>query len=248
MPGLTIHNAGLRYHDHVIFDHFDFYLPQGGWTCLLGSSGVGKSSLLQLIAGFKQYPGTQLAGEVSCDDGLPLQGRIGYMAQQDGLLPWCNVLDNVLIAARLAGKSLAQYRERACSLLTSMGLQYHLEHRPAALSGGQRQRVALARTILLDKELILLDEPFSALDAVTRHQLQALFAQCLQGKTVLMVTHDPTEALRLGQYIHIMMGQPAQVVHVIKSDTPTPRNIDDPWVLQQQRVIYRELTTEVNHV
>ena len=247
MPGLTIRRACLRYQDHVIFDHFDFHLPQGGWTCLLGTSGVGKSSLLQLIAGFEQYPGTQLSGDVRCDDGASLHGRIGYMAQQDGLLPWCSVLDNVLIAARLAGKSVAQYRERAQTLLTQMGLQQHLAHRPAALSGGQRQRVALARTILLDKAIILLDEPFSALDAVTRHQLQTLFAQHLQGKTVLMVTHDPIEALRLGQHIHIMMGQPARVVHVIESTSATPRDIDDPWVLQQQGVIYRELTDEVQY-
>ena len=248
MPGLMIRNACLHYQDHIIFDHFNFHLPSGGWTCLLGASGVGKSSLLQLIAGFEHYPSTLLSGEVSCDDGEPLSGRIGYMAQQDGLVPWSNVLDNVLIAARLAGKPAAAYRERACSLLASMGLSDHFDHRPASLSGGQRQRVALARTILLEKEIILLDEPFSALDAVTCHQLQTLFAQHLKDKTVLMVTHDPIEALRLGQHIHIMMGQPAQVVHVIESDSPTPRPVDDPWVLQQQGVIYQELTGEVSDV
>ena len=135
--------------------------------------------------------------------------RLAWMGQQDNLLPWLTVLGNVGLGARLRGEPLD--RDRAEALLARVGLIPQRDQRPATLSGGQRQRAALARTLMEDRPVVLMDEPFSALDAITRARLQVLAAQLLAGRTVLLVTHDPLEALRLGHRIHVMAGQPARI-------------------------------------
>ncbi len=135
------------------------------------------------------------------DDGAGLDGRIALMAQQDLLLPWLSVRDNVLLGHRLRGASRAELRrlrEPAAALLARVGLERDADRLPGTLSGGMRQRAALARTLMEDRPIVLMDEPFSALDVVTRHRLQDLAAELLVGRTVLLVTHNPLEALRLG--------------------------------------------------
>ncbi len=161
------------------------------------------------------------------------------MAQTDLLLPWLNVLDNVLLGSRLRGER--PDRQRALELLARVGLADAALARPETLSGGMRQRAALARTLMEDRPVVLMDEPFSGLDALTRLRLQALAAELLAGRTVLLITHDPLEALRLGDQVLVMNGRPA-TLHILP-DLPgiPPRDPGDPAVQAAYRAILRRL-------
>ena len=239
-PGVHVHAARLAYGGKPLFDDLDFTLAGGQVTCLLGSSGVGKSSLLRLIAGLTPLADNQIA----CDDGQALTGRAALMAQQDMLLPWLSVLDNAVLGHRLRGEKPP--KDSAADLLARMGLGAVLHSRPAALSGGMRQRVALARTLMEDRPIILMDEPFSALDAVTRLKLQDLAAGFLRGRTVLLVTHDPLEALRIGHRIHVMTGRPAQLSPALVPPGDTPRDVADPEVLRLQGELLKRLAADLS--
>ena len=167
-----------------------------GWTCLIGPSGAGKSTVLRLLAGLPT--GARFAGQVTAPD------RVAYLAQQDMLQPRFSALMNVSICQRLRGERADH--ARAAALLRAVGLEGMEQRRPAELSGGQRQRVALARALIDDAPLALLDEPFSALDAANRQRMQDLAHDTLAGRSVLLVTHDPFEALRLGTQIFLLAG------------------------------------------
>jgi putative hydroxymethylpyrimidine transport system ATP-binding protein len=223
-----VENASLGYAGASLFHDLDFTLAGGAWTCLLGASGVGKSTLLRLIAGLARPE----RGRVHCSDGRPLAGRLAWMGQRDDLLPWLSAQGNVMLGARLRGEKPDP--ARADELLGRVGLAPQQGQRPATLSGGQRQRVALARTLMEDRPVVLMDEPFSALDAITRARLQSLAAGLLAGRTVLLVTHDPLEALRLGHRVHIMAGQPARIEAPILPAGASPRDLHDPELLSLQ--------------
>ena len=239
-PGLplavNLRSAQLVYGGLTLFDGLDLDLTGGCFTCLLGSSGIGKSSLLRLLAGLTAIG---VSGDLRGDDGLPLTGRVAWMAQQDLLLPWLNVLDNVTFGSRLRGER--PDRPRALGLLARVGLADAALARPDTLSGGMRQRAALARTLMEDRPVVLMDEPFSRLDALTRLRLQALAAELLIGRTVLLVTHDPLEALRLGAHILVMSGRPAIVQTLPDLPGDPPRDPSDPAVQAAYRAILRWL-------
>ena len=154
------------------------------------------------------------------------------MGQSDLLLPWANTLDNTVLGARLRGER--PDFERARRLLAEVGLADFMEARPATLSGGERQRVALVRTLMEDRAVVLMDEPFGSLDAITRHAAQDLAARMLAGRTVLLVTHDPLEALRLGDRVYVLTGRPAALEAVPVPDLAPPRDVRDPAVLAAQ--------------
>jgi putative hydroxymethylpyrimidine transport system ATP-binding protein len=211
----------------VLFQGLQLTLPAGRTSCLLGPSGIGKSSLLRLIAGLAEGA----AGSVSDGDGQPLAGRIAYMAQQDLLLPWLGVVGNVMLGPRLRGEARRPgLIERARALIAEVGLSAHADKRPAQLSGGMRQRVALARTLMEDRPVVLMDEPFASLDAITRYELQALAARVLAGRTVLLVTHDPLEALR-----------PAHLAPPLEPPGAPPRDPGEPAVQRLQSELLHRL-------
>ncbi len=233
-PALTIAKLHVRYRQHWLFDQLDFHLPAQKWTCLLGPSGVGKTTLLRFIAGLEYAKDTECFGSITTSDNQPLSNRITYMAQQDLLMPWLNVLDNVLIGAHLRNeKTTPQLKQTAIDLLENAGLKNIIQLKPQQLSGGMRQRVALVRTLFENRPIILMDEPFSSLDVITRLKLQNLASKLLINRTVLLVTHDPLEALRLGDYIYTMAGSPVKISVPIEPIGSAPRDPTDITLLQQ---------------
>ena len=239
-PTVSVHAARVVFAGAVLFDDLDVTLPGGRWTCLLGPSGVGKSTLLRHIIGLES---AEDGDTVTCSDGRPLAGRAAFMAQRDALLPWLPVIDNVTLGRRLRGArgTNKDADSRAHALLDGVGLSANAGDLPATLSGGMRQRAALARTLMEDRPVVLMDEPFSALDAITRVRLQNLAARLLAGRTVLLVTHDPLEALRLGHRIHVMAGRPARLGDMLEPPGTPPRHVDDPAVLELQGDLLRRL-------
>lgn len=226
-PGLYL--SGTAYiAQTIIFDGLTLQITSGTWHCLLGASGVGKSTVLRLFAGLIE--GIKFDGTISASDGLPVKDRVTLMAQSDLLLPWLSARENVLLGARLRGQSIQ--RSEADFVLERVGLADHRVKKPSQLSSGQRQRVALARTLIEERPIVLLDEPFSALDAKTRSQMQELAVDLLQDKTVLLVTHDPAEAARLGQSISIM--SPSSLDGFVPPKSVVPRGLTDPETLSAQ--------------
>ncbi|MCY4407726.1 MAG: ABC transporter ATP-binding protein [Rhodospirillaceae bacterium] len=216
----------------MLFDGLELALERGRWTCLLGPSGVGKSSLLRVIAGLERLE----SGNLSVLGGA----SVAYMAQQDLLMPWLSALGNVCLGARLRGEK--PDHERALALLGRVGLGAEADALPRTLSGGMRQRVALARTLMEDRPIVLMDEPFSALDAITRMRLQELASGLLAGRTVLLVTHDPLEALRLGERIYVMAGRPASLQLAAAPDGPPPRKPGDRSLQALHAELLEQLT------
>lgn len=229
--------GSFSYGEQALFDNLHLELPGGCWTCLLGQSGIGKSTLLRLLAGLPT--GGQFSGSVNRND-LPGEIGVAYMAQSDLLAPWLNVIDNVMMGARLRGQR--PDRERARHLLDRVGLEDHWDKRPSQLSGGMRQRVALARTLMERAPLVLLDEPFSALDARTRADMQELAFELLGGATVLLATHDPGEAVRLAHQIYLLSDRGLVSYPVPDGDPARP--VNDMAVLQHQAGLLDRLRSE----
>jgi putative hydroxymethylpyrimidine transport system ATP-binding protein len=235
---LSVCAAGLTYEGKPLFTALAFTAQPGAWTCLLGPSGVGKTSLLRLIAGLiEPLPGS----EIMAGDGSTPRGRLSYMAQQDLLLPWLSARDNVMLGAVLRGEARSPARARANHLLALVGLADKATRLPATLSGGERQRVALARTLFEDTPIILMDEPFSQLDALTRHQMQEEAARLLAGRTVLHVTHDPWEALRLAHQVYVLAGRPASLQAGMHVPGAPPRDIGLPVLAPLRAALLEQL-------
>jgi putative hydroxymethylpyrimidine transport system ATP-binding protein len=239
-PAIAISQATIRFGGRALVSDLAFRLPGGQTTCLLGPSGVGKTTLLKLIAGLLP---PDADAHVEADDGRPLAGRIAYMAQQDLLLPWLSVLDNICLGFRLRGDgaALARARDEARDLLERVGLAPWANALPAALSGGMRQRAALLRTLMENRPVVVMDEPFAQLDAITRLELQDLAARLLAGRTVALVTHDALEALRLGHRVHVLAGRPVVIGEPIEPIGQPPRPADNAALLGMQAALLREL-------
>jgi len=211
-----------------LFPPITLEIPAGQWTCLLGASGVGKSTILRILAGLDI--GGSFSGSATASDGFPLVNRVAFMAQDDLLFPWLTVLDNVCVGARLRGEK--PQIERAKQLISKVGLLEQISQKPETLSGGERQRVALARTMMEDRSVILLDEPFSALDAGIRAEMQELAFDLFQGRTILLVTHDPSEAARIANNLLILSDKGLTQIEAPR--TKPVRTFDDPDALKCQ--------------
>ncbi|MEZ8408252.1 ABC transporter ATP-binding protein [Vibrio splendidus] len=238
--GVQLSNASLRYNDSELatLSGLSLSLNAGKWTVLLGRSGCGKTTVLRYLAGLLDDK-VEWQGTLATSDELPLTDRIAYMAQQDLLLPWLSVIDNVCLSHRFQNTASDKARQtnQALELLSAVGLAEHASTMPDQLSGGMRQRVALARTLMQDKPVVLMDEPFSALDAVTRHKLQSLACELLKGKTVVLITHDPQEAVRLADNLYVLQGTPANAQSLSVPNTPTPRVLDGECAELQQAIL-----------
>ncbi|MEZ8038404.1 ABC transporter ATP-binding protein [Vibrio sp. 1F263] len=238
--GVQLSNASLRYNDseHATLSGLSLSLNAGKWTVLLGRSGCGKTTVLRYLAGLLDDK-VEWQGTLATSDELPLTDRIAYMAQQDLLLPWLSVIDNVCLSHRFQNPAFdkAQQTNQALELLAAVGLADYANAMPDQLSGGMRQRVALARTLMQDKPVVLMDEPFSALDAVTRHKLQSLACELLRDKTVVLITHDPQEAVRLADNLYVLQGTPANAQSLSVPNTATPRVLDGECAELQQAIL-----------
>lgn len=219
----------FRYGSNLIFGDITLDLVLNGWTGLVGRSGVGKTTLIRCLSGLERLR-------------MPL--RTVLMTQHDQLLPWKTVIENIILSDVLQRKK-PDYNH-AQNLLHMMGLEEHEKMLPQALSAGMRQRVALARSLYQEADLVLLDEPFSALDALTREQLYPLIVEALRGRTVLIVSHDPQEIIRLSHRVYLMSGKPA---HLRCLEYPlydeTPRFLNQPLVNQYAADLIEQLHKEL---
>jgi ABC-type nitrate/sulfonate/bicarbonate transport system ATPase subunit len=216
----TFQEGGRRVH---ALDRISFSACPGEFVTIIGPSGSGKSTLFNLITGLVQ-PDT---GEILIDGRVVGRrtGQVGYMPQRDLLLPWRTILNNVILGPELDGRSRRQARQRARELMPLFGLDGFEHVYPETLSGGMRQRAALLRTFLTDRDVLLLDEPFGALDALTRRELQRWLLDIWQRfqKTILFITHDVEEAVFLADRVLVFSARPGRIIKELQVVLPRPR-------------------------
>jgi len=220
LQGLTIRAAG-----DTLVEDLSLDLVEGHLTCLVGPSGCGKSSVVEWLAGVLP-PELQVSGRLHLDGHtveLP-HDEIAYQPQQDTLFPWLTICENARLGLEIRGMAQRTARDRVRRLFPAFGLDGHEDSFPDQLSGGMRQRAAFLRTIVQDARILLLDEPFSALDAVTRLQMQDWLIDRLaeRPRAVLMVTHDLYEATHMADRILVMAGGPGRIIADIPISTPRP--------------------------
>jgi NitT/TauT family transport system ATP-binding protein len=215
-----------------------FELGRGEFVCLVGASGSGKSTLLNLVA--RLDPPT--AGRIDT-----FGSRTALLFQDAALFPWLTAAANVELPLRLQGIAPARRREEARRLLSTVGLADFAESRPHELSGGMRQRVALARALAQDAPVLLMDEPFGALDAITRDLLHDELERIWQERrlTILFVTHNAREAVRLGDRVLVFSSRPGRVASEFRIDLPRPRRLDSPEVARLAGLVSDRLRDEV---
>ena len=215
-----------NYDEASVVQDINLELPAGGFISLLGPSGVGKTTLFNVLSGLDMPD----AGKVflNGEDITGMSGRVSYMLQKDLLLEYRTVIDNVILPLLLHGKKKKEAREYASDFFPRFGLSGYEHKYPAELSGGMRQRAALLRTCMFSNSVILLDEPFSALDAITRRAMQTWYAGIASEMKVstLFITHDVEEALVLSDTVYIMNGKPGQITHKIDVSPSRPRDAD----------------------
>jgi len=219
-------------------DEVSLAAAPGEFTCLIGASGCGKSTLLSLVAGLD----TPTAGQIK------VGGRVALMFQEPGLFPWLTAAGNVELALRARGAGRAERKARAAELLEVVNLREFGGKRPHELSGGMRQRVALARALAQDADVLLMDEPFGALDAMTRDLLHDELDRVCAGRnlTVLFVTHNVREAVRLGDRVVLLSSRPGRVIADYPVPIQRPRRIDSAPVAELAGTITDRLREEVS--
>ncbi len=256
IPKIEIRNVSKTFHAETrvvkALEDVSLTIMPGEFITLIGPSGSGKSTLFNLLVGLLD-PDT---GEICidsevCGDSAQRVGRVGYMPQRDLLMPWRSVLDNAIVPLELRGVPRGQARERAREMLPLFGLEEFAGAYPSELSGGMRQRAALLRTMLTERDILLLDEPFGALDALTRREMEdwllGIWREFRQ--TVLFITHDVEEALYLADRVVVLSARPGRVKRILKVDFPRPRRhsiLADPAFARQVAELLEALGVPVD--
>ncbi len=229
---LRIVNLAKRFDDLIILEKFNLTVSPNGFTVLIGPSGCGKSTLFDLLTGVVLKDSGAIIWKQRNVNHL--RRNAAYMQQKDLLLPWFSLLENALLPARISKSDRVKAEIKARKLFRRLGLAGFENYHPAKISGGMRQRCALVRTLMFDYELVLLDEPLSALDAITRRSLQALLLM-LQSefrKTILMITHDIEEALLLADELIVLTPAPMHIRKRFVLASPKPRRMNDPFLVE----------------
>ena len=219
----------------------DLCVNKGEFVGIIGPSGCGKTTLLNTIVGLEQSD----AGTVELDGVLARDrlGQLGYMQQKDLLMPWRTVLDNAILGLEINGVPRPEARNRALELVDAFGLRGFERHFPYTLSGGMRQRAAFLRTVLVGRDVMLLDEPFGALDSITRVQMQEWLMELWSSleKTIVLVTHDVDEALLLSDRVYVLTSRPGKVRMVLDVNLPRPRHYSivtgGPFMALKARIV-----------
>lgn len=252
LPRIEVQGVYKTFHgdrrEVVALEDVSFQVMPGEFVTMIGPSGSGKSTLFNLIVGLLEPDRGQICidGEICADRS----GQVSYMPQLDLLLPWRSVLDNVIIPMELKGMAKKDARPIAAELLPRFGLEGFATAYPAELSGGMRQRAALLRTIMTGHQTLLLDEPFGALDALTRRELQDWLLDVWREfeQTVVFVTHDVVEALYLADRVIVLSARPGHVVRSLEVDLPRPRRrgmIAQAAFGRQMRILLESLGIDV---
>jgi ABC-type nitrate/sulfonate/bicarbonate transport system ATPase subunit len=224
-------------------DELDLEVTDGEFVGVIGPSGCGKSTLFNLLAGLEEPSAGTIRRDGERRDAAGLLGRVGYLPQRDLLMPWRTILDNTILGLEVAGVGRAEARRRALELFPAFGLSSFERRRPSELSGGMRQRAALLRTFLAGREVILLDEPFGALDSLTRAGMQQWLLQVWEEhrKTILLITHDVDEALFLSDRVYVLTKRPGRVELALEVDLPRPRSYElitsEPFTERKQLLL-----------
>jgi NitT/TauT family transport system ATP-binding protein len=237
---IELRNVGLSFGREVVYENLSFSIRDGEFLCVLGPSGCGKSTLLRIVGDLLEVD----LGEVAVDGRPPSEAwnEMAYVFQSPRLLPWRNAQDNVVLGQQLRfGRrfSRAEMREKARGLLELVGLARDMHKMPSMLSGGERQRVAIARALAVDPRIVLMDEPFSALDLNTRRRMRGEIIDIWRktGKTIVFVTHEIDEAAELADRIVVLSGKPTIVREIIEITEPRPRDM----AAQAMRFIRQQL-------
>ena len=221
----------------IVLDNVSLSIAEGEFVCLLGASGCGKTTLLNLIAGLDE----PTSGTITAT------GRTSLIFQEPALFPWLTAGKNIELALKASGVERAKRKEKAQELLHLVHLDRSYDQRPHELSGGMKQRVAIARALAQESKILLLDEPFAALDAITRDFLHEEISRVWKerGLTIVFVTHNVREAVRLGQRVLLLSSRPGREIREWNIDLAHPRNIDDPHVAVLASEITAELRQEI---
>lgn len=237
---ISVQGLSKSYGDFLALQHLDLEIAKGEFVVLLGASGCGKSTFLNLVAGFDRTTEGRIL--VNGREVTKVDPHCGMVFQQYALFPWLTVLDNVAFGLKMKGLSRPERYEVARRYIDMVGLRGFEDKFPNALSGGMRQRVSIARVLANDPDVILLDEPFAALDAMTRQVLQGELLQIYakSKKTIIFITHSIDEALLLSTRMLIMSARPGRVVTDLRNDLPMPRNAE-----VQLSARYNELKSQI---
>ncbi|RUT31368.1 ABC transporter ATP-binding protein [Arsenicitalea aurantiaca] len=241
-PRLSVSDLAKAYDGLQVLDGLDLEVGKGEFVSLLGPSGAGKSTLFRLLTGGRPDRGTiRLDGAPIAEQTAPF----AFMPQRDALMDWRTIIGNASLGLEIAGVPRHEARARVAPLFAEFGLSGFQHHYPAQLSGGMRQRAALLRTIVMDRPMLLLDEPFGALDALTRAGMQRWLAAMWQRHrwTALLITHDVREAILLSDRIYLLSPRPARVVAEIHVPLPRPRSQADLATPEALRIEARLLDT-----